>query len=158
MNSWLRGILATGVAAGIMFGIAVEAKASIFAFDDIAYVSSSSGFSTAFPGYVGPPNYASAGYWQVIKTGNGNTWSYLTPGTNPPLSSGGLNNGSYIAKASANSSFISTEYIQNDPNNPPFQYTEGQDRLALTSNAVGTSNWTPGGGTGNGSFVNPDVA
>jgi hypothetical protein len=83
---------------------------------------------------VGPPNFSSNGFYQVITTNDGTFWSGLN-GTNPTPT--------YIARFS---SIFATEFIQNDPNHPPVQFTEGQDRLSL-------GGWTSAGGTTNGNLV-----
>lgn len=121
------------------------AQAYTFTFDDTKYVSCSNfrctdgaaNFAAAFPGYSGGPGYSRPGFYQVITTSNGQTWSGLN-GTNPTPT--------YIANTS---SAISGEFIQNDPNNLPVQFTEGQDKLVLDG-----SGWTSTGGTTTGALVN----
>jgi hypothetical protein len=119
--------------AVIALGMAA-ARASTFTFDDIVYVSCTnfrctngpSNFAAAFPGYTGPPNYSSPGYYQVLQTNTGNFWSGLT--------SNGSTNPTYVFKNSGNGSTMGGEWIQNDPNfptTPPLNGTESEDKLLL---------------------------
>ncbi|MDR3557550.1 MAG: PEP-CTERM sorting domain-containing protein [Syntrophobacteraceae bacterium] len=125
----LAAVLAV-VAVGVW---SVPAQATTFTFDDEYYISSSSEFSTIFQGYVGPPNYSTPGYWQVLTTKNGQFWSGPSSTITP----------SYVFKYS---STFTTEFIQNDPNNTGTQGTIGQDRLAL-------SGFSSLGGSVNGAVV-----
>jgi hypothetical protein len=135
---------------GLMAGVAGEAGAYTFTFDDMAYVArlgtqqSLSGpaqLADTFPTYVAPPGYSSPGYYQVITTNNGTNY-YDTNTTNPIPT--------YIGRYTAGGT---TEFIQNDPNNLPgglfngTQYTEGQDRLSWSSSLA------PFGGLNSQSFA-----
>jgi hypothetical protein len=113
---------------------AAAAQASTFTFDDIVYVSCTnfrctngpSNFAAAFPGYTGPPNYSSPGYYQVLQTDTGNFWSGLT--------SNGSTHPTYVFKSPGNGSTMGGEWIQNDPNfptTPPPNGTESEDKLLL---------------------------
>jgi len=124
------------------------AQAYTFTFDDIVYVANTSSgrnsngaanFAAAFPNYSGGPGYSHNYFYQVITTAIPTPtqtayWSALTPGTNPaPTYIGGT--GSF-----------SGEFIQNDPNAPPVQFSEGQDRLGLAG-------WSSRGGANNGAVA-----
>jgi PEP-CTERM motif len=110
------------------------AQASTFTFDDIVYVSctnfrctnGASNFAAAFPYYTAGPGFSSSGYYQVISTNDGTTWSGLTthsPGVAAPT---------YIFKQPGNGSSIGGEFIQNDPLNTAGIFpTESEDKLLL---------------------------
>jgi hypothetical protein len=134
--------------AVIALGMAA-AKASTFTFDDIVYVSctnfrctnGSSSFAAAFPYYTGGPGFSSSGYYQVISTNDGTTWSGLTahaPGVTVPK---------YVFKEPGNGSSIGGEFIQNDPLNTLGIFpTESEDELLLHG-------WSSAAGGVNGATV-----
>jgi hypothetical protein len=136
--------LQTAIVLGFMASVAGEARAYTFGFDDMVYIANTShgrnnngsaNFAAAFPGYIPPPGYSSNGYYQVLNTKNGINWSQTNMIPTP----------TYIFKSPG--SLTSTEYIQNDPNKPPVQGTEGQDGLSWNSS------WTTAGGQNNGAFA-----
>ena len=124
------------------------AHASTFTFDDIVYVSctnfrctnGASNFAAAFPYYTSGPGFSSNGYYQLISTNDGTTWSGLTahsPGITVPT---------YIFKQPGNGSTIGGSFIQNDPLNTSGIFpVESEDELVLhgwSSAASGVNNAT----------------
>ena len=129
---FLGCVLAVAAALAVW---SAPAQAYTFGFEDVAYVSSDP-LSNVFPNYVGPPNFSSSGYYQVLSTDpNTTNWSNLNS-TNPkPV---------YVFKSGLN------EFIQNDPKFPtvpPLQGTENEDKLSLGSG------WTTAAAGHNGQFV-----
>jgi hypothetical protein len=136
------------IACAVMAIWCLSAQAYTFTFDDIVYVANTSAgrnnngaanFAAAFPNYSGGPGFSHNYFYQVITTqtptsGQTAYWSALTPATNP--------HPTYIAGTGS----FGGEFIQNDPNTLPVQFTEGQDRLALTG-------WSSKGGATNGAVA-----